>query len=56
MGVDLLIDSKLKSWILEVNDHPSFNIYIEKDKFDPLSKEKAKPVKELCVIDLKVKS
>ena len=25
-GFDILIDDKMKSWILEINDHPSFNI------------------------------
>jgi len=25
-GFDVLIDDKMKSWILEINDHPSFNI------------------------------
>ena len=25
-GFDVLIDNKLKCWILEINDHPSLNI------------------------------
>ena len=25
-GFDILIDKNLKSWILEINDYPSFNI------------------------------
>jgi D-alanine-D-alanine ligase-like ATP-grasp enzyme len=26
-GFDILIDEKLKAWLLEVNDYPSMNIY-----------------------------
>lgn len=29
LGFDLLIDNKLKAWILEINDHPSLNIYFD---------------------------
>jgi hypothetical protein len=29
LGFDLLIDRDLKAWILEVNDHPSLNIYFD---------------------------
>ena len=25
-GFDILIDENMKSWILEINDHPSFNV------------------------------
>ncbi len=31
MGFDIFIDSKLKAWLLEINDHPSLNINLEKD-------------------------
>ena len=27
LGLDLLIDAELKAWVLEINDHPSLNIY-----------------------------
>ena len=27
MGFDLLIDKKLKCWLLEINDHPSMSVY-----------------------------
>ena len=30
LGLDLLVDTNLKAWVLEVNDHPSLNIF-----FDP---------------------
>ena len=30
-GFDILLDEKYKAWILEVNDHPSFNIYYTKE-------------------------
>jgi hypothetical protein len=29
LGLDLLIDSYLKAWLLEINDHPSLNIYFD---------------------------
>lgn len=29
LGFDLLLDRDLKAWILEVNDHPSLNIYFD---------------------------
>jgi hypothetical protein len=29
LGFDLLLDSNLKAWVLEVNDHPSLNIYFD---------------------------
>lgn len=28
LGFDILVDQELKCWVLEINDHPSFNIYI----------------------------
>ena len=27
-GFDILLDSKYKAWLLEINDHPSMNPYI----------------------------
>lgn len=27
----MLVDSNLRAWLLEINDHPSLNIYLEKD-------------------------
>jgi hypothetical protein len=30
-GFDILLDEKMKAWILEINDHPSFNIYFDND-------------------------
>lgn len=31
LGFDILIDNDLKAWLLEINDHPSLNIFLEKD-------------------------
>lgn len=31
LGYDMMIDEDLKVWLLEINDHPSLNIYLEKD-------------------------
>ena len=30
-GFDVLIDRDLKAWLLEINDHPSLNINLEKE-------------------------
>ena len=27
MGFDILLDKDYKAWILEINDHPSMNVY-----------------------------
>jgi tubulin polyglutamylase TTLL6/13 len=34
LGYDMMIDEDLKVWLLEINDHPSFNIYLEKENPD----------------------
>lgn len=31
LGFDILVDQNMKCWLIEINDHPSFNIYICKD-------------------------
>ena len=31
LGFDIFIDQDLKAWLLEINDHPSLNINIEKE-------------------------
>ena len=47
-----MIDENLKAWILEVNDHPSLNIY-----FDTSFMEAKKNTEEdICEVDLFVKS
>lgn len=30
-GFDILLDEDLKAWILEINDHPSLNIFYQKE-------------------------
>ena len=52
MGFDLLIDHKLKAWVLEINDHPSLNIYFEKEH---MSAKKMEEI-DICQVDLYVKS
>jgi tubulin polyglutamylase TTLL6/13 len=34
LGYDMMIDEDLKVWLLEINDHPSLNIYLEKEMPD----------------------
>ena len=53
LGLDLLIDENLKAWVLEVNDHPSLNIYFDStcgmEGFHPTDDD-------ICEVDLFVKS
>jgi len=50
LGFDLLIDKDLQVWVLEVNDHPSLNIYHETD---PMGSREDAPI---CPVDYYVKS
>lgn len=52
MGFDLLIDHKLKPWILEVNDHPSLNIYFDKECMS----HRVMSEENVCPLDFYVKS
>jgi hypothetical protein len=52
LGFDLLIDDKLKTWILEVNDHPSLNIYFDKEYMS----HRVMTEEDVCPLDLYVKS
>ena len=49
MGLDIFIDSKLRPWILEINDSPSLNIFIAKEGQKGL-------IKEPCEVDRFIKS
>ena len=52
LGFDLIIDEKLKVWVLEVNDHPSLDIYFKKEFMGG-----PKPTEEdICPVDFYVKS
>ena len=50
LGLDILIDTDLKAWLLEVNDNPSLYIYLEKDYMG------GGVEKEISRVDLDVKS
>lgn len=53
LGFDLLIDNKLKAWILEINDHPSLNIYFDTSAgMDHAVMTDA----DICQVDFHVKS
>eukprot|EP00347_Sterkiella_histriomuscorum_P019520 403341319 len=39
LGFDIFIDEKMKAWLFEINDHPSLNIFIEKEGKTGLIKE-----------------
>lgn len=49
-GFDLLLDDKYNAWILEVNDHPSFNIMYTKEFMGCKSEDEI-----LSMVDLHVK-
>lgn len=54
LGLDLLIDNKMKAWILEVNDHPSLNIYFDTSKEFFGKREMTDD--DVCPLDFYVKS
>jgi len=31
LGMDVLIDKKMKPWIMEINSNPSLNIFLERE-------------------------
>jgi hypothetical protein len=54
LGLDLLVDHKMRAWILEVNDHPSLNIYFDTSKEFFGQREMTED--DICPIDLHVKT
>lgn len=50
-GFDILLDKDRKAWVLEINDHPSFNIMFSKDFMGGNKEEE-----HLSMVDLHVKS
>lgn len=51
-GFDILIDTKLKAWLLEINDHPSFNVIACKQAMACNHKENGCPI---SAVDMHVK-
>ena len=31
MGFDILLDTKMRAWLMEINANPSFNMFLERD-------------------------
>ena len=31
VGFDILLDTKLRAWLMEINANPSFNMFLERD-------------------------
>ena len=52
LGFDFLIDENLKAWILEINDHPSLNIYFSNE----FMRSKKYLEEDICPVDLQVKT
>ena len=52
LGFDFMIDKNLKTWLLEINDHPSLDIYFDKDGINSAFL----PDEYICPVDLHVKS
>jgi len=53
LGLDLLIDKDLKAWVLEVNDHPSLNIYFDTNT---TMEHREMTDEDICQVDMYVKS
>lgn len=53
LGIDVLVDEKGKAWVLEINDHPSLNIYFDKEFMNNVKKPSED---DICPVDLYVKS
>jgi hypothetical protein len=53
LGLDVLIDDKMKAWVLEINHNPSLDIY-----FDTafMQHNKNRTDADICPVDLHVKS
>ena len=49
-GFDILLDKDYKAWILEINDHPSFNVLYSKDFMGSKKEDEV-----LSFVDLHVK-
>ena len=54
LGFDVLIDSALKCWLLEINHSPSMNIYFDSSK-NPMEKVEMTDA-DICPVDFHVKS
>lgn len=53
LGLDILIDSKLKAWILEINHNPSLDIYFDTTF---MQHNKNQSDADICPVDFHVKS
>ncbi len=51
-GLDILIDSQLKGWVLEINDNPSFDIFYSQEYISMTKKGE----EDICPVDRYVKS
>ena len=56
LGLDLLIDKDLKAWVLEVNDHPSLNIFFDPSEVFMGGDSKKLGEEDVCQVDWYVKS
>jgi tubulin polyglutamylase TTLL11 len=56
VGFDILLDTKLRAWLMEINANPSFNMFLEKETPDCMASGGVTVEKTLSELDKYLKS